>query len=233
VKDRPLVSCVIPVYNGERYLAEAIASVLAQTYRPIELIVVDDGSTDGSAEVARSYDEVRYIYQPNRGVAVARNVGVEAARGDFIAFLDQDDVWMPNKLDVQVGYLIERPNIGYVVAKQETFLAEETVKPGWLRGELLEGEQTSFNPSALVVRKSIFERVGGFYSTYRVASDSDWFFRVKDAGVPMAVLDQVLLRKRVHDGNESRRVRLGSAELLEVVGASIRRQGRNGPMEAE
>lgn len=90
--NRPLVSVIIPVYNGEHYLSFAIRSVLQQDYYPFEIIVVDDGSTDKSGNIARSFKEVHYIYQPNHGVAVARNVGVTAAQGEFIAFLDQDDL---------------------------------------------------------------------------------------------------------------------------------------------
>jgi len=100
---RPLVSVVIPVYNAEPFLREALDSVLAQDYEPFEVIVVDDGSTDGSGTIARSYPEVRYLRQENQGPAVARNAGIAAAQGEFLAFFDADDVMLPNKLSVQVG----------------------------------------------------------------------------------------------------------------------------------
>ena len=99
--DKPLVSVIVPVYNGEHYLSFAIHSILRQDYHPSEVIVVDDGSTDNSANIARSFKEVRYIHQSNQGVAMARNVGIAAARGEFIAFLDADDLWTPNKLSIQ------------------------------------------------------------------------------------------------------------------------------------
>ena len=98
-----LISCVIPVFNGERYLGEALESVLAQSYQPLEVIVVDDGSTDETAEVARRYGErVRYVWQPNAGETAARNLGLTAAHGEFIAFLDADDVWDSEKLERQI-----------------------------------------------------------------------------------------------------------------------------------
>src|SRR4029079_2498347 len=107
--ENPLVSVIVPVYNGERYLREALESVFAQTYRAIEVIVVDDGSPDDSGTIGQSFPEVRYIHQTNQGVAAARNNGIEAARGEFFAFLDQDDLWVPEKLNVQVEYFLGHP----------------------------------------------------------------------------------------------------------------------------
>ncbi|MFM6154726.1 MAG: glycosyltransferase family 2 protein, partial [Sphaerospermopsis kisseleviana] len=137
MENKPLVSVIIPVYNGDRHLAQAIESVLNQTYQPFEVIVVDDGSTDNSANVACSYKEVHYLYQPNQGVAVARNTGISQARGEFIAFLDQDDLWTPDKLTVQVDYLLKHENIGYTLSKMRVFLEPGTDKPSWLKQEYL------------------------------------------------------------------------------------------------
>src|SRR2546427_4231674 len=112
---KPVVSVVIPVYNGERYLADAIQSVLDQTYQNLEVIVVDDGSTDGSAAVAKRFgDAIRYVRQANGGVCQARNTGISVARGTYLAFLDQDDLWLPDKLAVQVAYLESHPEVGAV-----------------------------------------------------------------------------------------------------------------------
>src|SRR3982751_2380169 len=102
----PLVSVIIPVHNGAKYLRAALESVLAQTYSPFEVIVVDDGSVDDSGVIAQSFNDVRYIHQANQGVAAARNHGIEAARGDFFAFLDQDDLWTPEKLTFEVDHLL-------------------------------------------------------------------------------------------------------------------------------
>ena len=100
----PLISCVVPVFNGERYLGEALDSILAQTYRPLELLVVDDGSTDGAAALVTRYrDQTRPLFQPNAGQAAARNLGLSVARGEFVAFLDADDLWHPEKLARQMA----------------------------------------------------------------------------------------------------------------------------------
>ena len=105
---KPLVSVIIPVYNGERYLEAALKSVIEQDYCPIEIIVVDDGSTDKSAEIAKYFKEIQYIFQSNKGPgpANARNTGIRAVKGEYIAFLDADDIWMPNKLSIQMNYLM-------------------------------------------------------------------------------------------------------------------------------
>ncbi len=121
-----LISCVIPVFNGERYLGEALESVLAQSYQPLEVIVVDDGSTDGTAEVARRYGErVRYVWQPNAGETAARNLGLTAAQGEFIAFLDADDVWHSEKLERQIARFQERPEIDLCFTQIQHFWMPE------------------------------------------------------------------------------------------------------------
>src|SRR2546427_6476527 len=115
---KSLISCIIPAFNGARYLREAVESILAQTYRPIEVIVVDDGSTDNTAEVVRNYrDQVRRVWQPNGGPSAARNQGVSAAQGAFVAFLDQDDVWHPEKLLRQMAQFATRPELDLCVAQ--------------------------------------------------------------------------------------------------------------------
>src|SRR5581483_6264857 len=101
----PLVSVILPVYNGEKYLAAALDSVRAQTHRSFEIIVVDDGSTDGSAAVAARYPEVKYAYQSNGGISAARNCGIRLAVGDVFALLDADDLWLPDKLERQLAAL--------------------------------------------------------------------------------------------------------------------------------
>ena len=106
------ISVVIPVFNGERFLAEAIESVAAQTLPPEEIIIVDDGSTDASPAIAGSFSKVRLIRQPNTGGAAARNAGIGAARSDLVAFLDQDDLWAPRKLELQAAHVTASPELG-------------------------------------------------------------------------------------------------------------------------
>ena len=222
--ENPLVSVIIPVYNGGRYLRAALESVFAQTYRPFEVVVVDDGSADDSGVIAQSFPEVRYIHQTNQGVAAARNNGIETARGEYFAFLDQDDLWAPEKLKLQVEYLLTHPEIGYTLTQQQFFLDPGETLPPWFRKELLDSVHTGWVLGTLVVRRTIFEQIGNFATDYSAANDSDWFFRAKTAGIPMAVVPELLLRKRIHDANDSARAKEILSELLKVVKTSLNRQ---------
>jgi glycosyltransferase involved in cell wall biosynthesis len=117
-----LISCIVPVFNGERYLGEAIDSILAQTYRPVEIIVVDDGSTDGTAAVAARYgDRIRYVRQNNGGAPTARNLGLSVAMGEFVAFLDSDDLWHPEKLQRQMACFEARADLDLCVTHLQRF----------------------------------------------------------------------------------------------------------------
>jgi glycosyltransferase involved in cell wall biosynthesis len=223
--ENPLVSVIIPVYNGGRFLRAALESVFAQTYREFEVIVVDDGSVDDSGVIAQSFAEVRYIHQTNQGVAAARNHGLEAARGEFFAFLDQDDLWTPDKLKLQVEYLLSRPDVGYTLTQQRYFLDPGTTKlPAWFRKELFDSVHTGWVLGTLVVRRTMFEQVGNFATGYSAANDSDWFFRAKAAEIPMALMPELLLLKRIHEANDSGRAKDILAELRKVVKSSMDRQ---------
>lgn len=221
---KPLVSTVIPVYNGERFLAAAIESVAAQSYPARELIVVDDGSTDSSPAVARTQPGVKLIEQRNRGVAAARNAGIAAAQGEFLAFLDQDDLWVPRKLELQMAAMLADPEVGYVTGRQVMFLDEGLPPPAWLKPALLDRPTPAPQPGTVLVRRSTFERIGTFDESYDTSSDAEWFFRAKDRGVKTVALDDVLLRKRVHDENELSRVKDIHSELLRIVRGSVSRQ---------
>jgi glycosyltransferase involved in cell wall biosynthesis len=226
--NRPLVTVIVPVYNGERYVGSALKSILGQDYRPLEIIVVDDGSVDGSADIAKSFPEIHYIHQCNQGVAVARNTGLDAARGQFIAFLDQDDSWMPNKLNRQIDYLLKYAQVDCVITKSRFFLEPGTEAPSWLKKDLLLEDHAGYVPSTLVVRKTAFEKVGRFDPVYTMGSDSDWFFRAKNCGVSIAVLPETFVHRRIHEGNHSYQAQLACSELLKIVKTSIdHRRGRS------
>lgn len=219
----PLVSVIVPVHNGGRYLRAALESVLAQTYQPFEVIVVDDGSVDDSGVIAQSFSDVRYIHQANQGVATARNNGLEVARGEFFAFLDQDDLWTPAKLKLQIAHLLSHPDLGYTLTQQQFFLDPGATIPAWFRKELLAEVHTGWVLGTLVVRRTAFEQIGYFATGYSAASDGDWFFRAKALGIPMAVVPELLLLKRIHGANESARAKEILSELRKVVKSSLDR----------
>ncbi len=220
----PLVSVVIPLFNGERFLAETIESVLAQTHRPVETIVVDDGSTDRSAEIAGSYP-VTYLDQRNSGVAAARNRGLEAARGEYISLLDQDDVWLPRKLELQVRALERNPDAGLCSCRFETFLEPGCEVPEWVPNSAYVEAATSWRNSqvgTLLVRCAVFGEVGGFDAAYSTAGDVDWFLRARDAGVGVVRIEDCLQHKRIHDRNAS--AGRDPAERMRAFHASTRRK---------
>jgi glycosyltransferase involved in cell wall biosynthesis len=219
-----LVSVIVPVYNGERYLSAAFDSIFAQYYRPIEVIVVDDGSVDNSAHIVRSYKDIQYIYQFNQGHGKAKNTGIAASRGEFIAFLDADDVWAPNKLSLQVDHLINNPHVGYALCKMQFLLETGVHMPSGLHKEHLLETPSAYIPSALVVRTSVIKQIGMFDPRYRHSNDSDWFFRAHDAGIVMTILPEILLYKRIHSSNLSHEIQTMSSELLRVIKTSVSRK---------
>lgn len=221
---RPLVSVVVPVYNGEAFLTQAIHSVLSQTYAPIEVLAVDDGSTDHSPAILAGMAGIRVIRQPNQGVAAARNAGIAASLGDFIALLDQDDVWLPGKISAQMDRLLADPVLDYALTTQQRFVEPGVEVPAWVRAGSLEKPVGGFEPSAAVIRRSAFTRIGLFDTRFIQGSDADWFFRAADAGLRFAVIPEPLLLRRVHTRNNSQFTQRSVAELRRMAFESIRRK---------
>ena len=223
----PRVSVVIPVYNSEDYVAEAIEGVLNQTYQDYEVIVVDDGSTDGSAAVVRSFgDAVRYIFQPNAGVSAATNRGVSLSNGEFIAFLDNDDIWLPEKLERQVAYLDTQPSCGFVNCdmqyisetgdKLDRFLRGYNTRDPYVR---LFQKGYVIMCSAVLIRRGVFERTGGFNEAFVAAGlqDMEWMSRVVDCA-EVGHLSETLVLYRDHGPRIPRdRARLNEEVYLNTL----------------
>jgi glycosyltransferase involved in cell wall biosynthesis len=201
-----LISCIIPVYNGERYLAEAIESILKQSYKPIEIIVVDDGSTDGTAVIASRYGkQVCYMRQPNAGTAAARNLGLSAAAGDFVAFLDADDLWHPEKLARQMARFRARPDLGYCVAHVQNFWIPELIEEEKrFRDHRMSMALPGYVTGTLLARRDCFQTLGHFNAAIQHADDTEWFLRANERGAAMELMADVLLYRRLHYGNLSR-----------------------------
>ncbi len=182
----PFVTVVMPVFNVERYLAIAIRSVLRQTYRHFELLIIDDGSTDDSVLIAQSFRDprIRIIQQENRGLAGARNTGIRNARGEYVAFLDSDDAWAPTKLAAHVAHLQRRPRVGVSYAGSR--LIDDNGRPlGILQKPKLEGVTAADvfmrnpvgNGSAPVIRRAVFKDIQGPYSADGRPGWFDEYFR--------------------------------------------------------
>lgn len=226
----PLVSCIVPVFNGERHLREAIASIRAQTHGPLEIIVVDDGSTDATGSVARSFgDAVRYVAQPNAGPAAARNTGIANATGELIAFLDADDRWHPEKLARQMECFQHQPALDVCLAHVQNFWVEELREEAEQWREHFRAQPIAgYTSVALLARADVFARVGVYEARLKHGADADWFARAEEAGAAIAVLDDVLVYRRLHPENRSRVWSDRSQEEILRVMKSIvdRRRGK-------
>jgi glycosyltransferase involved in cell wall biosynthesis len=223
------VSCIVPVFNGERFLRDALESVLAQTRPPDEIIVVDDGSSDGSAAIARSFgDAVIYMHQNNAGASAARNAGIRRARGSLVALQDADDLWLPEKLERQLACLSRRPELGFCVVHSQNFwMPELEAEARAFADQPFAGPLPAFTFQSLLARRGLFETVGPINESLRTGGDVDWFLRAREAGVSHELLPEVLLRRRLHSNNLTR-VDLASREsLVRSLKSSLdrRRQG--------
>jgi glycosyltransferase involved in cell wall biosynthesis len=229
-----LVSCIVPVFNGERYLAETLDSVLQQTYRPLEILVCDDGSTDGSADIAAGYgDPVRYLRQSNAGSTSARNLGLAAARGEFVAFLDADDLWHPEKLARQVVLFDSWPELEVCATYLQSFwIPELRDEESRFQDHPLSRSQPGFVASTLLARHRIFEALGPFDTGWEHSSVTEWLVRAQDRGAVIHLLPDVLVYRRLHRANYSRLLAPQSREEHLLLVKSIldrrRRAGRAG-----
>jgi len=219
----PLVSVVIPAYNGQEFIREAIESALAQTYRPIEILVIDDGSPVSMKEAVAGFGpEVRYLRQENGGTASARNLGWRSAGGEFIALLDQDDLWLPQKLERQVPRFAEDPRIGLVAGWMEVF---DTVT-GEPKGTYEPPEEMTVHDmlghelppvQTMIFRKSALEKIGGFDASMR--GTDDWDVNIRMAAEYRVVsVQEVLGRARMHpsqQGSNGEQMYRNSLRVLE------------------
>lgn len=228
----PLVTIVIPTFNSERYLSAALESVLAQTYSPIEVLLIDAGSQDNTAAIAKAYGSVELRQQAGKGLADARNTGIRTARGELIAFLDSDDCWVPHKLSSQVNYLLAHPEIVFVTARVKLFWHSDCLRIAGFSQAHINDTLIGRTPSNLVAWKSAFTTVGLFDPTLSIGCDMDWFAQAKDAGIPAAILPEVLLYKRIHEHNLSANQEVNRQEILALVKKSIDRQKQRPPLQS-
>jgi glycosyltransferase involved in cell wall biosynthesis len=236
------VSVVIPALNSERFVGEAIESVLAQTTPAAEIIVVDDASDDLTREVAAGYPEVTLVRnEARRGCAGARNAGYRLATGDLVCFHDADDVMLPSKLEIQVGYLRAHPGTDVVIGSQEVFVEEGAELPFWHRdspaGVMMPPESagtrdgTNIHSMSMLLSREAFDRVGLFDERIGPAEDVDWMLRASEAGLEIARLEQVVVRRRVHPASATQDALAARRAILRAFKARVdrRRAARAAP----
>ena len=224
-----LISCIIPVFNGERYLAETLDAVFAQTWRPIEVIVVDDGSTDRSRAIAEGYGQpVKVLAQANAGHAAARNLGLTAANGEFVAFVDADDLWEPAKLSMQIARFDARPELGVVFTHLQNFWSPDVDESSRNDSETLD-PIPGYTSVTMLARRELFDRVGTLDVTLKHGNDRDWFCRAAEQGVVMEMMPETLVRRRLHGANRSAQHGASSrSEYLRILKASLDRRRNAG-----
>lgn len=228
--DTSLISVIIPTYNRGHYIVEAVESVLSQTFSPLEIIVVDDGSTDNTIDVLAPYVErLAYIRQENRGIGAARNLGVARSTSEFIAFLDDDDLWLPDKLRLQMNAYRQAPDLDAVYCHVEQFISPELSAGAAARLRHLAGKvQPAPISCAMLVRRVAFLRVGPFDEALNIAVDMDWYARLCETELKTAMLDQVLYRRRLHSSNVNILYAHEQSERLSVLKRALDRRRQSG-----
>jgi glycosyltransferase involved in cell wall biosynthesis len=201
--NRPLISVIIPTLNRAAYVREAIESVFAQDYPRVELIVVDNGSTDDTQKLLAAYGSQLLVRRLTvQGIGIARNAGAALARGEFLAFLDDDDLWVPNKLSVQMQCLLAEPAADVVYGQMQQFASPEL--PAEVRAKFhhLDGQVlASPLPTSMLIRRAAFERVGPYNEALGLGVEMEWYARLQDTGLTTITLDTVVYRRRLHAGN--------------------------------
>ena len=223
----PLVSVIVAVYNRELFIAEALESIRSQNYQPLELIVIDDGSTDRTAEIVRSqFPEAIYHYHPNQGQPFSMNAGVNLATGELITFLDSDDLWAPGSLPKRIDFMMKHPTLdilgGYVQNFVDSSLAGEDPRKFKHLDEAIPG----YVPSALLFRKSVFRLVGPFSSQWQVGFFMDWLARLQTLELKIEMQPELVVLRRIHAHNKGRMLRGIAIERVAVIKAILdRRRG--------
>ncbi len=220
----PLISVIIPLYNDAPFIQEAITSVLSQGIEKIEVIVIDDGSTDNFEEKINGIHDprVQLIKQVNSGAAEARNNGIRNAKGEFIAFLDADDMWAANKLKSQLDVLTKQSKVHMVFGQVKEFYDSSINGHTDLQKDVK--TFVGYSPITLLISKRDFLKVGDFQSKWKVAEFIDWYDRAKHMGLTEIVLPDVLAFRRIHEGNLNRLHRPDAKQYVAVLKEALDRR---------
>jgi glycosyltransferase involved in cell wall biosynthesis len=216
----------MPVFNGEAFLVPALESLLAQDYEPYEVVVCDDGSTDGTGEILASYPQIQIARQENRGRAAACNAAIAMSRGALLTSFDADDLWPSNRLSLQAKYLVEHPEVGCVLGRQEWMNP-----PAWLGRDPVFGDLDGVPIGSAMFRREVYDAVGGFDETFRHSEDMDLLVRMRERRVRIEILSDVVLHRRFH-GHQMTANAPTTAPLLRSLREKLHRE-RAGQAEDE
>lgn len=217
----PLISVIVPVYNGSKYLAQALESIKVQDYKRFEVIVIDDGSTDNTAQIATSYP-VRYSHQAHSGLGAALNHGIKLARGDYFSFLDADDVWVKTKLQRQLACFKKDPALdmvfGYVSEFKDTNGKKSKVR-SLVRGSLMKG--------TMLIKREAFFRVGLFEVKWHLGDFIDWYLRAYELKLKSYTLPNIIYKRRIHENNMGITYRAELRDYVHILKKSLDRRKIN------
>jgi glycosyltransferase involved in cell wall biosynthesis len=230
--DTPFVSVIMPVYNGAPFIAEAVDSIQGQSHRPLEIIIIDDGSTDSTADLiqgiaSKKGTDLSYICQANLGPAAARNRGLKLAKGDMIAFLDADDLWTEGMLTGQLQRMNREISMQAVVGCTQRVQASQNpdehgklqvIGPLWM----------AFSLGAGLFRRPVFDVVGPFDESLRYGEDVDWFLRAREAGIHIGISNEVTQLYRIHENNMTKDTRESDRHFLAALKKSLDRRRDSG-----
>ncbi|BAQ61470.1 polysaccharide biosynthesis glycosyl transferase CpsJ [Geminocystis sp. NIES-3708] len=220
-----LISVIIPVYNREKYVSEAIESVLKQTYQFLDIIVIDDGSTDKSAEIIKSFgSKIRYFYQENSGISSALNHGLKVAKGEFIAFLDSDDLWTENKLNLQIKVLKKNTQVSIVFAHIQQFISPELDTNIQDKIDLPNEIMKGYVKGTMLAKKEVFSQIGLFDISLKLGDFIDWYLKACEQGIKSFVCPEVLLKRRIHDTNMGIIDKKDRSDYVKIIKASLDRR---------
>lgn len=225
-ESQPLVSVILPVFNTEKYVTESVESVLNQTYKNLEIICINDGSTDKSLEILKSFgDKITLInLEKNGGISVARNAGFEVAKGDYIAFMDADDVWTPEKIEHQITEFMKNEKLQISFTQFKCFISpdlpEEVKQTRFCPPDPMSG----FMPATSLTRIDFFKKVGMFNSELRLGEFIDWYARAQNLGAISSLLPEVCLLRRIHDTNTGVVHRDSRTDYIKAIRESLARK---------
>ena len=231
MKNTPLVSVIIPTYNKAQFLKKALESILNQTYREVEVILINDGSTDNTAEIVKSFNDPRiiYVWQGNKGPAVARNTGIKKAKGKYVAFLDSDDLWLKEKLEKQVEFMEKNPEVGllgtacYEINDKGEVIGKKIFP---IKNKILQKDLIKYNPfiqSSIITKREVFDKVGLYDENFKESEDYEFWLRIA-GNYKIGNLAELLVMKRYYrDGLSPAKDREQLYFLLEAKKTAIRR----------
>ncbi|MEO0926284.1 MAG: glycosyltransferase family A protein [Cyanobacteria bacterium J06643_13] len=229
----PLISVIIPVYNCEQYLAAAVESVLGQTYQTIEVIVIDDGSSDRSGAVAQSFGKaIVYHKIDHSGGATALNHGVDLSQGEYLAFLDADDLWVEDKLTWQMAALSQDSELEAVFGQVEQFISPE-IDLNTTNLTIQTKVSPAYHKDTLLIRRQSFEQIGRFNAQFQLVDFIEWYLRATEQGLNSLMLPQILAKRRLHQTNTTLRLPQYRVEYARVLKASLDRRRKLGKVSTD